>query len=188
MALTAMSRFAEALEIVREANPLPGICGRVCHHPCEEACRRLTLDEPVAICAVKRFLADRELEVPHCSPGKDSAHVAPGRPERIAIIGAGPAGLTAAHVLRRAGFAVTVFESHPEAGGMLRVGINRFRLPRAILDREIQAIAEAGVEFRNATTVRSLEELFQEGYRAVVLCTGAHRDLRLGISAKMPRA
>lgn len=178
MALTAASRFDEALEVVRGDNPLPGICGRVCHHPCEETCRRMNVDEPVAICSVKRFLADRELEQhpPRFSPVKK-----PRQTKRVAVIGAGPAGLAAAHYINRAGFPVTIFEAHPEAGGMLRMGINAFRLPRAILDMEIRAIVDAGVEIRTNTLVRNLQDLFNEGFQAVILCTGAHRDLLLDI-------
>ncbi len=132
----------------------------------------------MAICAVKRFLADRELseKKPRFGEaGKDR------RPERIAVIGAGPAGLTAAHYLNRAGFPVTIFEAHHEAGGMLRLGINAFRLPRAILDAEIRAIIESGVEIRTGASIENLQNLFDEGFRAVLVCTGAHRDLRLGI-------
>ena len=178
MALTAASRFDEALAVIREDNPLPGICGRVCHHPCEDACRRTDHDEAVAICSVKRFLADRELET---QPPRLPLPETPRRPERVAIVGAGPAGLTAAHYLNRAGFPVTVFESHREAGGMLRMGINAFRLPRNILDAEIRAITDAGVDLRTDTPVRSPQDLFAEGFHAVILCTGAHRDLRLHI-------
>ncbi|MDQ5987486.1 MAG: Ferredoxin--NADP reductase [Syntrophus sp. SKADARSKE-3] len=178
MALTAVSRFEEALDVIRRDNPLPGICGRVCHHPCETACRRSTLDEAVSICSVKRFLADWELKttVPALP-----ATVRSQRTERIAIIGAGPSGLTAAHYLSRSGFPVTVFEAHREAGGMLRMGINAFRLPRAILDQEIKAIADEGVDIRTDSPIHNLQTLFDEGYRAVILCTGAHRDLSLAI-------
>ncbi len=136
------------------------------------------MDEAVAICSVKRFLADRELSQKKPRVGETGRQK---RPERIAVIGAGPAGLTAAHYLNGAGFPVTIFEAHHEAGGMLRLGINAFRLPRAILDAEIRAIAESGVEIRTGTTVQSLQGLLDEGFRAVLLCTGAHRDLRLGI-------
>lgn len=178
MALTAASRFEEALRIIKEDNPLPGICGRVCHHPCEESCRRSDLDQAVAIRDIKRFLADYEAE--HGLPEL----VMPERPkqtERIAVIGSGPAGLTAAHFLNRFGFSVTVFESFPYAGGMLRAGINSFRLPRRVLDAEIQAIERAGVEIRTGVTVNSVEDLLARGYDAVLVSTGAHRDLRLNI-------
>ena len=181
MALTAASRFDEALALIRTDNPLPGICGRVCHHPCEEACRRLTVDEAVSICSVKRFLADRELTLK--SPGF-AVIDQKRRPERVAVIGAGPAGLTAAHFLNEAGFNVTVFEAHKEAGGMLRIGINAFRLPRNILDLEIQAIAAAGVEIRTCTPVAAPQQLLADGFRAVLLCSGAHRDLLLGIEGE----
>ena len=178
MALTAISRFEEALNIIREDNPLPGICGRVCHHPCEEACRRTLLDQAVAICSIKRFLADQEI-------GKDKPQLPgpqkPGRPERVAIIGGGPAGLSAAYFLNREGFRVTIFEDHQEAGGILRVGINAFRLPRSILNGEIQAIIDAGVEIKTGTRIQSIKGLFDKGFRTVILCTGAHLDLPLNI-------
>lgn len=178
MALAAASRFDEALRVIKEDNPLPGICGRVCHHPCEESCRRTELDQSVAIRDIKRFLADHEA---YQEPAKIDMPERTQRKERVAVIGSGPAGLTAAHFLNRAGFPVTVFEALPEAGGMLRAGINAFRLPRSVLDAEIRAIAQAGVEIRTGVTVSSLDELFDQDFRAVLLCTGTHRDLRLNI-------
>jgi NADPH-dependent glutamate synthase beta subunit-like oxidoreductase/NAD-dependent dihydropyrimidine dehydrogenase PreA subunit len=179
MALTAAGRLDEALDVIRQDNPLPGICGRVCHHPCEADCRRAELDQPVAIREIKRFLSDHEV----AGQGRKPAFAPPERrrSQRVAVVGSGPAGLTAAHYLNRGGFRVTVFESLPQAGGMLRAGINRFRLPAPVLDRELEALAESGVEFRTGATVRSLEELEREGYAAVVLATGTHRDLRLAI-------
>jgi NADPH-dependent glutamate synthase beta subunit-like oxidoreductase/NAD-dependent dihydropyrimidine dehydrogenase PreA subunit len=178
MALTAASRFEEALAIIREDNPLPGICGRVCHHPCEDACRRSMLDQAVAICSIKRFLADQEMV-----KGKPQlpAPQKPRRPERVAIVGGGPAGLAAAYFLNREGFRVTIFEAHHEAGGILRIGINAFRLPRSILNQEIQALVDAGVEIKTDTPVESIQSLFHKGFRSVLLCTGAHHDLRLNI-------
>ncbi|MCX5846757.1 MAG: FAD-dependent oxidoreductase [Deltaproteobacteria bacterium] len=178
MALTAAYRFDEALTIIREDNPLPGICGRVCHHPCEEACRRSMLDQSVAICDIKRFLADQEMtkrtpQLPIIQNTK--------RSEKIAIIGGGPAGLTAAYFLNREGFGVTIFEAHHEAGGILRVGINAFRLPRHTLNAEIQAIVDAGVKIKTDTPVHSVKDLLDQGFKAVLLCTGAHRDLRLNV-------
>jgi NADPH-dependent glutamate synthase beta subunit-like oxidoreductase/formate hydrogenlyase subunit 6/NADH:ubiquinone oxidoreductase subunit I len=178
MALAARSRFDEALAVIKETNPLPGICGRVCHHPCEEACRRTEIEQAIAIRDIKRFLADHETS--HGSPRFEKAE-RPQREERVAVVGSGPAGLTAAHFLRRAGLKVTVFESLPQAGGMLRAGINAFRLPRNVLDAEIRAIADEGVEIRVNTTVSSVEELFKQGYKAVLITAGAHCDLRLDV-------
>ncbi len=178
MALAAQSRFDEALRVIREDNPLPGICGRVCHHPCEEGCRRSELDQSVAIRDIKRFLADYEAGT---GPARLELPEVPRRTERVAVIGSGPAGLTAAHFLNRAGFPVTVFEALPEAGGMLRAGINTFRLPRRVLDAEIKAIEDAGVEIRTGVKVNSVDELFEQGFKAVLLCTGTHCDLRLSI-------
>ena len=178
MALIAANRFEEALAVIKEDNPLPGICGRVCHHPCEDSCRREELDQPVAICDLKRFLADWEAD--QGVPQFNEAH-RPDRPERVAIVGSGPSGLTAAYFLSRAGFPVTIFESLTEPGGMLRAGINAFRLPRKVLDAEIQAIRDTGVEIRTGEDVHSLDELFEKGFHAVLLCTGTHADLRLNI-------
>jgi NADPH-dependent glutamate synthase beta subunit-like oxidoreductase/NAD-dependent dihydropyrimidine dehydrogenase PreA subunit len=178
MALTAASRFDEALAVIREDNPLPGVCGRVCHHPCETSCRRNEMDQAVAIRDIKRFLSDREV-LEHRP--RFNRRGRPRRPHKIAVIGSGPAGLTAAHFLNREGFTVTVFEALPEAGGMLRAGINAFRLPREVLDAEIAAIVEAGVEIRTHTTISSVEELFDQGFNAVLLATGTHKDLRLNI-------
>ena len=178
LALTAAQRFDEALAVVREANPLPGICGRVCHHPCEAECRRADVEEAVAIRDIKRFLADYEAAsgiAPPITPQKEP------RPEHVAIIGSGPAGLTAAHYLNRAGFQVTVFESLPQAGGMLRAGINSFRLPRRVLDIEIQAIENSGVVIQTGTTVTSAQALLAEGFSAVLLAAGTQEDLSLNI-------
>ncbi|RJP70960.1 MAG: FAD-binding protein, partial [Candidatus Abyssobacteria bacterium SURF_17] len=177
LALTAESRFEEALRVIKEDNPLPGICGRVCHHPCEQSCRRGELDQAVAIRDIKRFLADYEAEHEPVGFTSDATR----RSERVAVIGSGPAGLTAAHFLNQAGFPVTVFEALPEAGGMLRAGINAFRLPRCVLDTEIRAIERSGVEVRKNRKVSGTDALFEQGFKAVLLCTGTHCDLRLNI-------
>jgi NADPH-dependent glutamate synthase beta subunit-like oxidoreductase/NAD-dependent dihydropyrimidine dehydrogenase PreA subunit len=188
MALTAAGRFEEALDIIREDNPLPGICGRVCHHPCESSCRRRELDQPVAICDVKRFLSDYRLGHGGTLPGKASqvSPVKPRRKERVAIVGSGPAGLTAAHYLAREGFQATIFEALPEAGGMLRWGIPSYRLPRQILDGEIQDILGLGVELKCNTRIGkeiSLAELERE-FDAIFLAVGAQRSTLLGISGE----
>lgn len=178
MALTAVSRFEEALQIIKQDNPLPGICGRVCHHPCEEACRRSELDQAVAIRDIKRFLSDYEVKR---GVVKVDIPMREKRLQKVAVVGSGPAGLTAAHFLNINGFDVTVFESLPQAGGMLRAGINAFRLPRKILDAEIKALKETGVEIRTNATVDSIDRLFEDGFNTVLLCTGTHSDLRLNI-------
>ncbi|MBW1710198.1 MAG: FAD-dependent oxidoreductase [Deltaproteobacteria bacterium] len=178
MALTAAGRFKEALAVIREDNPLPGVCGRICHHPCEASCRRSELDQPLAIRDIKRFLFDYE-----ASEGPPEFRM-PERKEfsqKVAVIGSGPSGLTAAYFLHRAGYKVTVFESFPEAGGMLRAGINAFRLSRKVLDAEIKALIDQGVKIETNTTIHSLVNLFNKGFKAVLLATGTHSDLSLNI-------
>jgi NADPH-dependent glutamate synthase beta subunit-like oxidoreductase/NAD-dependent dihydropyrimidine dehydrogenase PreA subunit len=182
MALTAAGRFEEALDVIKEDNPLPGICGRVCHHPCEARCRRAELDQAVAICDVKRFLSDYQVNQGKISQGKDLP-VKPRRKERVAIVGSGPAGLTAAYYLAKEGFQATIFEAFPEPGGMLRWGIPSYRLPRNILDGEIRDILALGVELRcNARVGKEirLEEL-ERGFDAIFLAVGAQRSTPLGI-------
>ncbi|MGA2518655.1 MAG: FAD-dependent oxidoreductase [Thermodesulfobacteriota bacterium] len=188
MALTAAGRFEEALNVIKEDNPLPGICGRVCHHPCEASCRRAELDQAVAICDVKRFLSDYQAEHGNAPEGKASrvSPAEPSRKERVAIVGSGPAGLTAAYYLAKAGFRVTIFEALPEAGGMLRWGIPAYRLPRHVLDGEIQDILAMGVELkcngRIGQEIR-LEELGRK-FDAVFLAVGAQRSAPLDIPGK----
>jgi NADPH-dependent glutamate synthase beta subunit-like oxidoreductase/NAD-dependent dihydropyrimidine dehydrogenase PreA subunit len=182
MALTAAGRFEEALEIIKEDNPLPGICGRVCHHPCEASCRRRELDQAVAICDVKRFLSDYQVDHGKTSPGR-GLPFKPRRKERVAIVGSGPAGLTGAYYLAKEGFQTTIFEALPEPGGMLRWGIPSYRLPRNILDGEIQEILGLGVELRCNTRVGKdirLEELERE-FDAIFLAVGAQQSASLDI-------
>ena len=183
ISLAAQGRYAEALEIHRERNPFAMVCGRVCPAFCEQRCRRSDIDEPVAIRAVKRFMADHEAGHPWTPP-----KAGPGRPEKIAVIGAGPGGLTAALRLAQKGYPVTVYEALPVPGGMLAVGIPAYRLPRAILNQEIESIKRAGVDIVcNRTLSRdfSLDDLFDRmGYASVVLAIGAHKGLRMGIKGE----
>jgi len=180
IALAAQARYAEGLEVHRRRNPFPLICGRVCPAFCEDRCRRGDLDESIAIRAAKRFMADHEIENPWTPPIYESA-----REEKVAVVGAGPAGLTAALRLAQKGYNVTVFEKLPVAGGMMAVGIPDYRLPKDILNLEIDNIRRAGVEIRcnqalgKDFTVDSLMD--EQGYKAVVLAIGAHvsRKLRL---------
>ncbi|MEW6335029.1 MAG: FAD-dependent oxidoreductase [Thermodesulfobacteriota bacterium] len=189
VALIQEGRYAEALEVIKEYNPFPASVGRVCTHPCETQCSRGKWDSPVAICALKRFAADWVYE--HGAPGQKPIGAGDGitdRPSaRIAVVGSGPAGLACANHLARMGYAVTVFESLPAAGGMMRVGIPAYRLPREVLQREIDAIAGEGVEIRLNTPVRDIHSLFAEGYAAVFLAIGAHEPQRLGIEGEDAR-
>lgn len=178
VSLIAEGRYDEALTVAAEPNPFPCICGRVCTAPCEDACRRGEFDEPIAIRDLKRFATD------HGTPLKRKV-VQPSHKyaEQIAIVGAGPTGLSAAYYLARRGYNVTVFDAMPVAGGMMAVGIPEYRLPRAELNRDIDAIRELGVEFRlNSAIGRdyTLDEL-QGSYDAVLLAVGAQRSQRLNI-------
>lgn len=178
LALTAAERFEEALAVIRRDNPLPGVCGRVCHHPCEAACRRGELDKPLAIRGIKRFLFDHEAR--HGLPKIEAPPSDPSAP-RVAVVGSGPAGLTAAHFLRQWGLNVTVLEALAQTGGMLRAGINAFRLPRRVLDAEIEALRQSGIEIKTSARVTSLEGLLSQGFAAVLLATGTHEDMKLGL-------
>ena len=179
VSLAADGRFAEALAVHRERNPFAHICGRVCPAFCEQRCRRGDIDQPVAIRAIKRFMADAETAPWHPTRPREA------KPGKVAVIGAGPAGLTAALRLAQAGYAVTVFEALPIPGGMMAVGIPEYRLPRDVLNLEIDHIRRAGVEIRcNMALGRdiSVDDLMdRQGYRAVVMAIGAHRSLRLGL-------
>jgi NADH-quinone oxidoreductase subunit F len=183
VALVAQGRYAEALEVHRRQNPFPLTCGRVCPAFCEGKCRRGAIDEPIAIRDVKRFMADHELGRPWTPPIYGEA-----KRERVAVVGAGPAGLTAALRLAQQGYRVTVFEKLPVAGGMMAVGIPDYRLPHDILDQEINHIRRAGVEIQcNQALGRdfTLDELLNErGYSAVVLALGAHKSRKLGIEGE----
>ncbi|MBI4799883.1 MAG: FAD-dependent oxidoreductase [Desulfarculus sp.] len=178
LALTAAQRYGEALAVIRRDNPLPGVCGRVCHHPCEAACRRGELDKPLAIRGIKRFLFDHEAR--HGLPKIEAPPLKADAP-RVAVVGSGPAGLTAAHFLRQWGLKVTVLEALAQTGGMLRAGINAFRLPRRVLDAEIEALRQSGIEIKTSARVTSLEDLLEQGFAAVLLATGTHEDLSLNL-------
>jgi formate dehydrogenase major subunit len=173
VSLVSDGRFAEALALVRERNPFPGVCGRVCPRPCEAACTRGKYDEPIAICALKRFVFDLEMK-----RGIDPAVPAPARrAEKVAVVGAGPAGLAAARELALLGYPVTVFEASNRAGGMMNL-IPGFRLPRAVVDRETRAILDAGIELVPGTEFGkdvTWNRLKRRGYRALLLGTGAWR-------------
>lgn len=184
IALIAQERFEEAYELILDTNPLPGICGRVCHHPCETACRRQEIDEPVAICALKRFATD-EAGKKIKKPGKGDTSFPEG--PRVAVIGSGPAGLTAACDLARAGFRPTLIEAEGRPGGLLWHGIAPYRLPRQIIKKEIAQILAAGVDLRINSPVNSykdIKKLKAEGFRAILLATGATKDIGMKIKGE----
>lgn len=182
VSMIAERRFAEALEMVRRRCPLPGICGRVCDHPCEVQCTRGRFDEPIAIRALKRFVADLELsgeiKRPPLPPKGEP------RPQKIAIIGSGPAGITAGYDLAMAGYPVTIFESEAEPGGMLRYGIVCYRLPREIIDDEFNMLCQAGIEVKTGTALGKdieIDGLMKDGFSSVLLAVGAQKGRALGI-------
>jgi NADH-quinone oxidoreductase subunit F len=181
VALVAQGRYAEALEIHRQRNPFALVCGRVCPAFCEDRCRRAELNQPIAIRQIKRFMADHEIAKPW-TPKREAP-----KSEKVAVIGAGPGGLTAALRLAQKGYPVTVFEALPVAGGMLIVGIPDYRLPPDILNIEIDNIRRAGVEIKLNTALGkdfSLDDLKRQGYKAIILAIGAHKSRKLGISGE----
>jgi len=183
VALAKEGKYAEALELIRERNVLPAICGRICTHPCEENCRRGELDNSISIRNIKRFLTDYEELHPEDSPAKNPARTIELRDEKFAVIGSGPAGLATAAELARYGCSVTVFEKEKEPGGMLRYGIGPYRLPRNILDRELTYIRNLGVTFQTDSPVeldKDLDRLKQE-FNALIFCTGTWKDRSLGV-------
>jgi heterodisulfide reductase subunit A-like polyferredoxin len=171
-------KYREALEIIMQDLPLPGVLGRICPHGCEDACRRAEKDASVAIRDLKRLAADR------VDPREIVIPCAPPRPETVAIVGSGPAGLSCAYHLARKGIRSTVFEALPAAGGMLRVGIPAHRLPREVLDREIELITHLGVRIQTNTALGrdvTVESLFADGFKAVYLALGAHKGIEMGV-------
>lgn len=184
VALIAEGKFEEAYRYARDPNPMASICGRVCAHPCETACRRGAIDKPIAIRALKRFLTERY--------GPESRHpIAPVRrsaeklPFRVAIVGSGPVGLSAAHDLALLGYSVTIFEAAPVAGGMLCLGIPEYRLPRSVVEAQVREILDLGditLRLNHAAGQNfTISGLRREGFDAVVIAVGAHRSRDLSI-------
>ena len=183
VSLAAKGKYREALQLIKETSPFPSICGRVCYHPCESHCNRTQIDKSVAIHSVERFLADQDFATGRPYVPK----VQKVREEKVAIIGSGPAGLTAAYFLARDGYQVTVFEKLPVPGGMPAVGIPEFRLPRDVVSREIQVIQELGVDIQTGVDVGkdiTIERLREEQTKAFFIAIGAHECKILGIEGE----
>ena len=178
VALVAKGRYEEAWRVASEPNPFPSVCGRICTHVCETECTRGNVDDPIAIAGIKRFVAD------HGAPAEPPAPLPVFYDEPVAVVGGGPAGLTAARELAQFGYKATVFEALPVAGGMLRVGIPEYRLPRDVLQSEIDRVTALGVELKTGVrcgTDFTVDSLFADGYKAVFLATGLHQSKTLPI-------
>jgi NADH-quinone oxidoreductase subunit F len=180
VAAIAEGQYEQAVEIIRERNPFPAVCGRICIHPCEYKCRRGQLDSPVAIRALKRFASEWYFE--NIGPDRDPFPVT--RKEKVAIVGAGPAGLTCAYFLAKMGYKTTVFEAHSVGGGMLGIAVPEFRLPRRVIEEEIEYIKNCGVDILYDSPVdanHTVNDLLAEGYQAVFIAPGAQASMRSGI-------
>lgn len=183
IALINDGRYDEALKLFKEEHPFPGVCGRVCHHPCEDVCTRNDLDQPIAIQHLHRFLADYDCisENPYVPETGEALE------EKIAIIGSGPAGLTTAYFLAQKGYLVTIFEKLPVVGGMMTVGIPEYRLPKDILNAEISTIEKMGVLIKTGVEFGldiTIESLRQDGFKALFLATGLHGSRKLGVAGE----
>jgi len=179
IALIAHGKFKEALKIIRKDNPLPSVCGRVCHHPCEKVCRTGEFGEPIAIQSLKRFVTDWAIENDYQVQNNNKS-----KKDKVAIIGAGPSGLTAGYYLSLKGYQATIFESLPVPGGMIAIAIPDHRLPKKILNFDIDNIIKSGVTIKTNTTLGKdffIDDLFKEGYKAVFISIGAHKSMKLNI-------
>jgi formate dehydrogenase (NADP+) beta subunit len=174
--LVGLGKYSEATAVVREKLPFPGILGRACFSPCESACRRKDLDDPLSIRSLKRIAADNDTGL-----WRAQSKQLPPSGRKAAVIGAGPAGLTAAYYLAKKGHAITVFEALPAAGGMVRYGIPSYRVPIEIIDQEVAEVEKLGVEFRFNTRVENIDELSQQGFESVFIGIGSQGGDKLGI-------
>ncbi len=180
VAAIAEKDYCKAVEIIRERNPFPAVCGRICVHPCEMKCRRGELDDPVAIRALKRFASDRC----HQAGGSRREPFPVRWPEKAAVVGAGPAGLTCAYFLRKMGYEATVFEAKDRAGGMLSVTVPEFRLPREVIAQDIEYIVNSGVEIKYNSPIdrnHTVQDLLKKGYSSVFIAAGAQAAKSIGI-------
>jgi NADH-quinone oxidoreductase subunit F len=175
----AQGKPGEAVAVIRERIPFPSVCGYVCIHPCEAKCRRGLLDEAIGIRVLKRFAVDNDNGM-----WKQNSRIDPATGKKVAIVGSGPAGLTAAFYSAKLGHKVTVFEALPEVGGMMRVAIPDYRLPKDVLKRDIAEIEAVGVDIKTNTKVESTDDLFEKGYDAIFLAVGAHEGLKIGVKGE----
>ena len=183
IALMNQGNYRDAIALFKQAHPFPGVCGRVCHHPCESACTRGQLDQPLDIQHLHRYLADLDMaaETPYLPPKKEPKN------QKVAVIGSGPAGLSCAYFLAIEGYAVTVFEKHDRLGGMLVLGIPEYRLPRRVIDAEIQTIRDLGVEFQTGVEIGktvTIGELRRQGFQAFFMAIGSQECKSLGIEGE----
>ena len=181
--LASMGRYTEALELIKKENPFPAVCGRICNKACEDACTRGDIDSPIAIDDIKKFIAEKDLEAKTRFVPKMVNQIGKPYPQKIAVIGAGPAGLSCAYYLAVKGYPVTVFEKEKELGGMLTLGIPSFRLDKKVIGAEIDILRELGVEFKCGVEVGkdlTLDQLRGEGYKAFYLAIGASKGTALG--------
>ena len=178
--LASEGRIDEAYKLVRDTNPLPGICGRICYAPCQEACNRGQIDDSLSIREIKRFIAD------HADASNLQITKAEHTGKKVAIIGSGPAGLTAAHDLALMGHDVVIFEALPKPGGMLQVGIPEYRLPKDVVANEIAQIENLGVEIKTGVTVGKDINIakLQATYNAIFIAIGAHKGAKLGVTGE----
>ena len=181
--LAAQGRYTDALELIKKENPFPAVCGRICNKRCEDACTRGSIDDPIAIDDIKKFIAEKDLEASTRFVPKMLNQI--GRPytEKIAVIGAGPAGMSCAYYLAVKGYPVTVFEKESVPGGMLTLGIPSFRLEKDVVNAEIDVLKELGVEFRFGVEVgknMTLDALRADGYKAIYLAVGASKGTPAG--------
>ena len=180
--LAAQGRYTEALELIKKENPFPAVCGRICNMACEDACTRGSVDAPIAIDDIKKFIAGKDLEAEHRFVPKMVNQTGKPYEEKIAVIGSGPAGLTCAYYLALKGYPVTVFEKEKELGGMLTLGIPSFRLEKDVIRAEIDILRDLGVQFKTGVAVGTditLDALRAEGFKAFYLAVGASRGAKL---------